>query len=66
MDAAASRRTTSITTGFDSSRTLRRLRQDLYFPSGALAPLHPLQFAGALPGIEAALCGALVVGAIVA
>ena len=47
---------------WDPSRSLHRLREDLHLPSAAFSPLHPLQFADALSGFAAALCGALLLG----
>jgi hypothetical protein len=46
----------------DSARSLPWLREDLHFPPAVFSPLHPLQFADALSGIAAALCGALFLG----
>src|SRR6266404_8639452 len=39
-----------------------RLQEDLHLPAVAFAALHPLQLAGSLSGIAAALCGALLLG----
>jgi hypothetical protein len=47
---------------WDPSRSLSRLREDLHLPAVAFAPLHPLPLAGSLPGLAAALRGALLWG----
>jgi hypothetical protein len=46
----------------DSARSLPRLREDLHLPPAVFSPLHPLQYADALSGIAAALCGTLLLG----
>jgi|SRR5580704_13773052 hypothetical protein len=39
------------------------MRKDLHFPAGVISSLHALQLAGALPGVAAALCRGLFMGA---
>src|SRR6516225_10687289 len=61
-DGGASRRTMNITTGWDPTRPLLWLREELHSASPVLSPLYPLQPAGPRAGVPPALYGAPPVG----
>jgi hypothetical protein len=62
MAGGANRRTTRITIGSGFAAAVAEAAEDLHLVTGVFSALHTLQPAGTLPGMAAALCGALLMG----